>query len=574
MKTKTRPKSSTKSNQTKKNHIPINCFRESSNNKLPNNNQFFKGFYNNSIDNKNYNISQYSYADKYKTQLKRLDMYNEMWNNSQSDEEDFYGISESLKIQPENKKNDFSVMNNDKYKINSTNTRISSATTYCDIGYRSKRLIKGFDSNINSLNTNSISKNSIKNKNKSTNNNKGNFIRSYSYYKGTVLRKNANCAGINSSINLNNSSSFINYKSINKDSKIKEDENIPKSENKNKIDLEDKEALKKVINDCDPSTLKLRTEYLIKLSKLYEIYKKFEQYSDYFRIEKREIFSQSIKNITKSFDKCNDFLLNEIKTGEIFDAKSFSNILVYYFNFSLNLIKYQKYIFGELYFLKTENMSLKRKNFLQEGELSTKNKDINDINKYILHYDLTNKVKYGKKKELSIKQIKEKYKSQESAYILTIYKLQEEIKQLTEVLEKNRYNVNNFQMVSKKLKQVQEDYENDKDMLEHQNDDKSITINILNHTIADLNDKIKELESEIQQLKDREEKVEINYIEYEAKIKNLNDIIKNKNNKIEEMEKENKDLKEKKSTDDKMLEPAETVFVPMKEKVRKRKKEF
>ena len=219
-------------------------------------------------------------------------------------------------------------------------------------------------------------------------------------------------------------------------------------------------------------------------------------------------------------------------------------------------------------------MNLKRKNFLQEGELSNKNKDINDINKYILHYDLTNKVKYGKKKELSIKQIKEKYKSQESAYILTIYKLQEEIKQLTEVLEKNRYNVNNFQMVSKKLKQVQEDYENDKDMLEHQNDDKSITINILNHTIADLNDRIKELESEILQLKDREEKVEINYIEYEAKIKNLNDIIKNKNNKIEEMEKENKDLKEKKSIDDKMLEPAETVFVPMKEKVRKRKKEF
>ena len=88
-----------------------------------------------------------------------------------------------------------------------------------------------------------------------------------------------------------------------------------------------------------------------------------------------------------------------------------------------------------------------------------------------------------------------------------------------------------------------------------------------------MNEKITELESEIQQLKDKEEKSKHEYISYEAKIKNLNDIIKNKNSTIEEMEKEIKVFKEKKQREEgKMLEPAETVFIPMKEKVKKRRR--
>ena len=574
MKKKFRPQSYSKF-QKNKNHIPINCFRASSSIKDPYNNPNFKGIFNNG--NKNYTISPNSYVDKYKSQLKRLNMYNEMWNNSLSEEEDFYGISETIKIQPENKKCDYS-MNTDKLRVNSTNTRISSATTYNDIGYKSKRLIKGIESNLNTINFNSIEKNSIKHKinkirtNTIINDIKDNYLNTLSYYNNTMPNRNQNYVDTNSSNNLNNSSTLQNYKSNNKDLKTKEGDIISKNENKKTLDIEDKESLKKAINDCNETTLKLRTDYLIKLSKLLDMCKKFEQFSDCFRVERREIFSQSMKNFTRSFDKCNDFILNGIKTGEIFDLNIFVKNLVLYYNFTLNLIKYQKNVFKEMHFLKTENMNLKKRAFLIEGELTTKIKDINEINKFIVQYDLTNKVKYGKQKELSIQEVKEKYMSKESAYVLTIYKLEEEIKHLTNVLEKNRYNVNNFQEVSKKLKQVQQNYENDKYILVHQNDDKDITINILNQTIADLNDRIKDMESEIQQLKDKAEKVEHNYIQYEAKIKNLNDIIQNKNNNIDELEKENKTFKEKKSTDNKMLKPIETIFIPTRDKLRKRKK--
>ena len=371
-------------------------------------------------------------------------------------------------------------------------------------------------------------------------------------------------------MNFTNSSNYMNYKSFNKDLKTKEEETIPDTEYKKTIDIENKDALKKAINDCDTTVLNLRTEYLIKLSRLLEISKKFEQHSDNFRVEKREIYTYNLKNFSESFDKCNDLLLNEVKIGEILDMKTWVKILILYFNLSFNLIKYLKNIFKEMHFMKNENLNLKQKLFSLEGELSIKNKDITDINKYIMQYDLTNKVKYGKKKELSIKEIKNKYVSQESAYILTIYKLEEEIKQLTKVLEKNKYDINNFEMVSKKLKKVEEDYEKDKDILEKQNDEKDVTIKLLSQGMADLNEKITELETEIQELKDKEENVKHQYISYEAKITNLNDIIKNKNNIIEELEKENKTFKEKKSEDGQMLEPVEMIFIPMKEKIKKR----
>ena len=575
-------------NQFKKRHIAVNC-----DNRAPSSsthNDTLKGIFSN--DNKKYTVSPNSYVDKFNSQIKRINMYNEMWNQSLSEDEDFYGISQSIKIQPENKKHDNSI-STDKYRVNATNTRVSSAaTTYCDIGYRSKRLIKGLDQNFNSNNNiNTISKNKVRNNNKisadiikNINKNNYNFMNSYSNYntKSTILNnrntfnsvgdnKNKDYAGTFGTIGTyTNNITITSNDNFNK--MTKEEKTMGDTENKKALDIEDKEALKKAINDCNTTTLKLRTEYLIKLSKLLEMSKKFSQYSDYFRVEKRDLFHQSIKNLSSNFDKCNDLLLNEIKTGEVLDLKSWAKILVCYFNFSFSLIKYQKDIFSEMHFIKNENLNLKQKLFLQEVDLTTKNKDINDINKYIMQYDLTNKVKYGKKKELSLKEIKQKYISQESAYILTIYKLEEEIKQLTNVLEKNKYDVNNFKMVSAKLKQVEQDYDRDKEMLEHQNDEKDITNKLLSQTIVDLNEKLAELENEIQQLKNKEEKEKHNYIGFEAKIKNLNDIIKNKNEKIEELEKENKAFKEKKSNDNKMLEPVDTVFIPMKEKIRKRKK--
>ena len=296
-------------------HIPINCGRNpSANNNTNNKNSIFREKASN--DNKNYK-SKNPYTNRFKSQVKRYNMYSEMWNKSLSDE-DYYGISESIKIQQENKNNDNS-LNEDKYKVNATNTRLSSATTYCDISYKSKRLIKVINSDINNiLNLNTLDKNKTNYQNnkistntiydinkdkdyftslytnyntKSTLSNKNNYNNENNKYTQNSNLNNLNLIGINNSINLTTSSNNANYRSFSKDYKTKEDETIIETELKKTIDIEDKDKLKKVINDCDTSTLNLRTEYLIKLSKLLEMYKKFQQYSDYFRVEKRDIYA-------------------------------------------------------------------------------------------------------------------------------------------------------------------------------------------------------------------------------------------------------------------------------------------
>ena len=93
-------------NQFKKRHIAVNC-----DNRAPSSsthNDTLKGIFSN--DNKKYTVSPNSYVDKFNSQIKRINMYNEMWNQSLSEDEDFYGISQSIKIQPENKNFDNTII--------------------------------------------------------------------------------------------------------------------------------------------------------------------------------------------------------------------------------------------------------------------------------------------------------------------------------------------------------------------------------------------------------------------------------------------------------------------------------
>jgi hypothetical protein len=346
------------------------------------------------------------------------------------------------------------------------------------------------------------------------------------------------------------------------------------NENKKTVDndVDDKNNFEKLVRENSSSILNLRTDYLIRFSKLLGIAKKFIYSMDFFRIEKRDIFSLYMKNLTEAFDSCNDFFINQIKEGDILDNDSWSKILSQYYNLSFHVIKFQNYAFKEMQFLKNENLSFKQKLYSLEGELNAKKKDINDINKYIIQYDLTNKVKYKKKREMTIKEIKEKYNSQESAYILKINKLEQEVKQLTEVLNQNKIDTNNFKEVSEKLKNLKEELEENKNDFDNQNSQKNVTIKVLSHANIDLNEKINELEAEIQKYKEKEEDTKRQFIEYEAKLKNLNDIIHQKNILIEELKEEKIIIKEKNNDENKILLPIESTILSPQGNLRKKYK--
>ena len=525
------------------------------------------------------------YLDRFKSQLKKFDMYKEMWDKSKSfSEEDMLGIAQTIQINSENIQNNF--------RANATSTRKNSAMTFNDLSYKSKRRVKNIKTNnnynlgqmdrekSNYLNLNTNTKNKLRtniffdlfhdkestinmsNYNSTLQTNNKNFL-------STELNQLHNLIEANKSNNNSKKQEYFNYGVPKRDFNKKEIVII--NENKKTIEEnDDKNNLEKLVRENSSSTLNLRTDYLIRFSKLLGLAKKFIYSMDFFRIEKRDIFSLYMKNLTEAFDSCNDFFINQIKEGDILDNNTWSIILSQYYNLSFHVIKFQNYAFKEMQFLKNENLSFKQKLYSVEGELNIKKKDINDINKYILQYDLVNKVKYKKKREMTIKEIKSKYNMQESAYILKINKLEEEIKQLTEVLNQNKYDVNNFKEVSEKLKNLKEEFEENKNDFDNQNSQKNVTIKVLSHANIDLNEKINELEAEIQKYKEKEEDTKRQFIEYEAKLKNLNDIIHQKNILIEELKAEKIIIKEKSTDENKVLPELEATFLSPQGNLRKK----
>ena len=525
------------------------------------------------------------YLDRFKSQLKKFDMYKEMWDKSKSfSEEDMLGIAQTIQINSENIQNNF--------RANATSTRKNSAMTFNDLSYKSKRRVKNIKTNnnynlgqmdrekSNYLNLKTNTKNKLRtniffdlfhdkestinmsNYNSTLQTNNKNFL-------STELNQLHNLIEANKSNNNSKKQEYFNYGVPKRDFNKKEIVII--NENKKTIEEnDDKNNLEKLVRENSSSTLNLRTDYLIRFSKLLGLAKKFIYSMDFFRIEKRDIFSLYMKNLTEAFDSCNDFFINQIKEGDILDNNTWSIILSQYYNLSFHVIKFQNYAFKEMQFLKNENLSFKQKLYSVEGELNIKKKDINDINKYILQYDLVNKVKYKKKREMTIKEIKSKYNMQESAYILKINKLEEEIKQLTEVLNQNKFDVNNFKEVSEKLKNLKEEFEENKNDFDNQNSQKNVTIKVLSHANIDLNEKINELEAEIQKYKEKEEDTKRQFIEYEAKLKNLNDIIHQKNILIEELKAEKIIIKEKSTDENKVLPELEATFLSPQGNLRKK----
>ena len=207
------------------------------------------------------------------------------------------------------------------------------------------------------------------------------------------------------------------------------------------------------------------------------------------------------------------------------------NVLNHLFNFCLQASKIQKFFYDELHFLKNENIYMKQKLLSQETELNTKTKEINEINKLIIKYDLNSKIKNGKKNDIYFNDIKNKFINQESHYVLTIHRLNQEIQNLTESLNKNSLEVKNVDKLKEQLNNIEMKYKDQIDNLTILNIQKSTDIQVLSQRQSNLYEQISELENEITDLKNKETNEQEKNIMLNAKIDNLNQI-NDKNKKI------------------------------------------
>ena len=328
-----------------------------------------------------------------------------------------------------------------------------------------------------------------------------------------------------------NLGTMINNQQDNKENQEnkKEEETINKDVHKF---LEERKNIKSYENN--PDIIKLRTDYLIKFAKINEVLKKLKLVADCFRVNIRELYDSSIKSLIRFYDGCNNFLLNGIKIDEN-NSSTWTDALSYIYNFCAQSSKVQKLFYDELHFLKNENNVLKQKLSNQENELVTKRKEINEINKLIIKYDLNSKIQLGKKQELYIKDMKNKFTSQESYYVLTIHKLEQEIKNLKNVLNKNKPDLQIIDKLKEQIKNLEKTYREEIDRLSQLIGEKSNNIQVLSQRESNLYEQINELENEISNLKNKEIKEKEKNIVLNAKLENLNRIKEDKNKIIDEL---------------------------------------
>ena len=160
----------------------------------------------------------------------------------------------------------------------------------------------------------------------------------------------------------------------------------------------------------------------------------------------QNIFSNTADNMhySTNITKYNNNLINStyITTVSSFNSsnihKNMKDLISNWSEIISILTKFLSNILKDLSIYKTEHFNLKRKSISDETQLNKVSKELEDLKKYINKFDINNKIYSQMHKENKIKELKKGFNLKENEYKVTIYKLEEEIKSLTNLLDKNK----------------------------------------------------------------------------------------------------------------------------------------
>ena len=300
------------------------------------------------------------------------------------------------------------------------------------------------------------------------------------------------------------------------------------------------------INDRHKITLNF---YLTQLSNLIEIqrnilfidnanYSYFEsQIKDKAILNKQMQMNTPTQNIIKPKDN-KKLIIEEQKVHNLFNNKTMFKYLNINSEYNNYLYKCFDLIFNELKELKEKNMELLKANYENDILLISRNKELKDIQKFLNSSQAKEFFDTYRKKGDIVKKMGLKYTKKESKYLLDLYNLNYEMKELILLLNKNREYYNKYKELEEKGKQNFKENmymkahltsELEKNQMKYKNE---MLIN------NDLNERIVELEEDINKLKNKAEEMKIGEIELDSKIKRLYDIINEKNENIRMMREE------------------------------------
>ena len=207
-------------------------------------------------------------------------------------------------------------------------------------------------------------------------------------------------------------------------------------------------------------------------------------------------------------------------------------LIMVWSDFLILLNKFLSQIFNECSICKRENKKYKKKVYSDELKLNNKTKELDDIKKYVNRFDVNIKINHQIHKEKEIKEIKKEFKKKENEYMLMIYKLEDEIKDLTLLLEKNKNYYDEYMNISKEIDKNKKQCEILKIKFNKELQDNNVKILIEKDLQDELKIKIEELKEEINEIKKEKEASKKINIELHAKIKKLEMVITEKEENI------------------------------------------
>ena len=426
-----------------------------------------------------------SYRQKFLDQRKLF--YNRLSNNNLNKNE--HNFSDILGFKK-------SRINNMKIKDYSNNSRLSSAATFRKINIRAKSLKKREE------------------------------FKSYEYYnkeRRNIIKIDKYCE-INeeefkkiykTNNDKNNSSSAINKRGqVSVSMLLNRKKDIPE-----KLDIEPE--------DVNSDEIKTKNEYILKFGNISEKFKKILSYSDYINIDFRTTFINATINLTKKFEMYYIILLNKITNENCFQSL---------YDFCEEILSWQRLVMEEIRHLKKDNIFLNKRKKSLEKKLNIQKKEIKKINENIIKYDLL-KVKKGKMDESKVEKIKKDFIDIESAYVNTIYQLQKEKSQLTDLLDKNKKEKIDNEELREKIKELKGELAKNKALMIQKEYNQKNNDALHSIFIEELSEKISGFEKEKSIWNGKENTLNEEILQFKIKLERKNEVIKEKENKIEELQK-------------------------------------
>jgi chromosome segregation ATPase len=167
-----------------------------------------------------------------------------------------------------------------------------------------------------------------------------------------------------------------------------------------------------------------------------------------------------------------------------------------------------------------------------EIRLANNNKEIENMKKFLNKYEVSSKIYLKIKNEKELDKVKASFNQKENQYILSIYKLEEEIKTLTSLLDHNQKYYHQCKDLQKEIDIGKKKNEELKFMFNQEMHEKNIERAIERETEEDLLQKMENLNEIIEELKKEADTRRKNDIENQIKIKKLNMILEEKNENI------------------------------------------